>query len=204
MNDRLAKLDERNLYDHWENLKWMLQMASALAYLHWQNMVHRDLKPENVLLTANGNIKLADFGLARKYIAFEPNNAGLVNRCYMQTFAGTPQWMAPEVFDGHYTEASDVFSLGVIFYAIVERGSILMPNGRRTYGAFVPDTLPPVAVGFAMSNRCPPIVLPFTRAKPYIQDLILNALSREQHQRMRASVILDMLERPRVPWYDLV
>ena len=118
LNDRLA----RRGYDPSKNLKWMRQIADALAYLHSRNTVHRDLKPENVLLTDQviEDIKLADFGLARNYIALRQNNAELNEaQYYMQTGIGTLHYTAPEVFAGHYTEKSDVFSLGVLFFAIV-------------------------------------------------------------------------------------
>lgn len=136
LNDRLA----RPGYDPMKNLKWMRQITDALAYLHSRNTVHRDLKPENVLLTdqVNEDIKLADFGLARKYIALRQANTELNDaQYYMQTGVGTLHFLAPEVFAGHYTEKSDVFSLGVLFYAIVERCFVQLPNGKRMYGAFV-------------------------------------------------------------------
>ena len=53
------------------NFKWMGQAAAGLAYLHSCRVVHRDLKPENVLLTAAEDIKLADFGLAREFVALK-------------------------------------------------------------------------------------------------------------------------------------
>lgn len=119
------------------NLKWMSQTADALNYLHNLNIVHRDLKPENVLLTGTEDIKLADFGMAREYIALK--SADCENgwfKVYMNTFVGTPYWMAPEVFSGHYTEKADVFSLGIIFFAILERNYVEI-NTERFYGAFV-------------------------------------------------------------------
>lgn len=53
------------------NFKWMRQTTAALAFLHSRGGVHRDLKPENVLLTAEEDVKLADFGLAREYITLK-------------------------------------------------------------------------------------------------------------------------------------
>ena len=66
LNERLTRPSSEEL-----NLKWMLQTSDALAYLHSCEVVHRDLKPDNVLLTAEEDVKLADFGLAREYIALK-------------------------------------------------------------------------------------------------------------------------------------
>ena len=92
------------------NLKWMRQIAAGLAYLHSQNVVHRDLKPENVLLTAKPkeDVKLADFGLAREFVALKSIAARRDDgswlrgyaQFYMDSVVGTPHWMAPEVFNG--------------------------------------------------------------------------------------------------------
>lgn len=53
----------------------------------------------------------------------------------MNSQVGTPHWMAPEVFEGHYTERADVFSLGAIFFAILQRDCVDV-NGKRFYGVF--------------------------------------------------------------------
>ena len=123
------------------NLKWMSQIADALSYLHSKRIVHRDLKPENVLLTNDQQVKRADFGLAREYIALkraDPVNEWLTiyKKYYMNTFAGSPHWVAPEVFRGRYTQEADVFSPGVIFFAILERDYDTFQR-KRYYGAFV-------------------------------------------------------------------
>lgn len=52
-----------------ENFRWIRQMAAALSFPHSPSVVHRDLKADNVLLTATEDVKLADFGLAREFIA---------------------------------------------------------------------------------------------------------------------------------------
>lgn len=109
LNERLTRPSGDQM-----NLKWMCQIADALSYLNSKGIVHRDLKPENVLLTSNQDVKMADFGLAREYITLkraDPMNEWLTfyKQYYMNTFAGSPHWMAPEVFSNHYTQKADVF-----------------------------------------------------------------------------------------------
>ncbi|XP_062096542.1 mitogen-activated protein kinase kinase kinase 3 [Humulus lupulus] len=80
------------------------QILSGLAYLHGRNTVHRDIKGANILVDPNGEIKLADFGMA-KHIA---------NCSSMLSFKGSPYWMAPEVVmnTNGYSLAVDIWSLG--------------------------------------------------------------------------------------------
>ena len=66
LNERLPR---PNVY--WKNRKWISETADALAFLHSSGIVHRDLKPDNVLLTAAEDVKVADFGLAREYTAYQ-------------------------------------------------------------------------------------------------------------------------------------
>lgn len=151
LNNRL----EKNV-DSSTQVTWMKQLVSAMIYLHSNNIVHRDLKPENVLLH-NEIIKISDFGISRYYYAMEggtgtdPKKEYLSEYLeqYMGTFAGTPYWVAPEVFDNKYTEMADVFSLGVIFYAIISRQYVEY-QGDRYYGAFLNHKGKMVGVGVAM------------------------------------------------------
>lgn len=126
------------------NFKWMRQMTAGLVFLHSENVVHRDLKPENVMLTATEDVKLADFGMAREFVVVLNIEARLKDgswideyaKHYMASEAGTVNWLAPEVFKHHYTEKADVFSLGALFFSILERDFVTAENGKRFYGAF--------------------------------------------------------------------
>eukprot|EP00753_Platysulcus_tardus_P001367 PLAT11303.1.p1 GENE.PLAT11303.1~~PLAT11303.1.p1 ORF type:complete len:444 (+),score=176.33 PLAT11303.1:67-1332(+) len=91
-----------------------LQFCDTVSYCHRLGIVHRDLKPENLLLTSKDDdciVKVADFGFARFK---HPGEATLTTIC------GTPGYIAPEILEGApYTEAVDVWSLGVILYCML-------------------------------------------------------------------------------------
>lgn len=89
------------------------QIASGLGTAHVKGIIHQDLKLENILLTATGVPKIADFGLAKRINADE-------KRPTSQNLAGTPNYMAPELFQGEPASAtSDVYSLGVCFFVLL-------------------------------------------------------------------------------------
>ncbi|KAM8842509.1 maternal embryonic leucine zipper kinase isoform 1-T1 [Synchiropus picturatus] len=89
------------------------QIVSALAYVHSQGYAHRDLKPENLLIDADHNLKLIDFGLCAKPVG------GL--GCELQTCCGSPVYAAPELLQGkpYIGSEADVWSLGVLLYALL-------------------------------------------------------------------------------------
>ncbi|XP_072516571.1 testis-specific serine/threonine-protein kinase 6-like [Salminus brasiliensis] len=91
---------------------WFSQLLSAMVYLHKRNFVHRDLKCENVLLTADNQVKLTDFGFGRY-------SRGLPD--LSSTFCYSPHYAAPEVLmhEIYNPKKSDVWSLGVILYIMV-------------------------------------------------------------------------------------
>jgi len=80
------------------------QILSGLAYLHGRNTVHRDIKGANILVGPNGEVKLADFGMAKHISSFAE----------IRSFKGSPYWMAPEVIMNSkgYSLAVDIWSLG--------------------------------------------------------------------------------------------
>jgi len=105
-------------------LALFLQLADAVAYAHRHLLVHRDLKPGNVLVNAEGQVKLLDFGIAKALDPLEGDGDG-------QTLAGerpyTPHYASPEQVRGEpVSTATDLYSLGVLLY--------VMLTGVRPYG----------------------------------------------------------------------
>jgi serine/threonine-protein kinase len=93
---------------------WAIQILEALEATHAAGVLHRDLKPENVLLTAEGQVRLSDFGLAKHSSSGIRTASGLI--------LGTPEFMAPEVMMGEpATPSSDVYSWGCLVYTLVTR-----------------------------------------------------------------------------------
>ncbi|XP_053473959.1 serine/threonine-protein kinase SIK2a isoform X1 [Ictalurus furcatus] len=87
------------------------QILSAVEYCHKRSIVHRDLKAENLLLDANMNIKIADFGFGNFFQPGQP----------LATWCGSPPYAAPEVFEGQKYEGPqlDIWSMGVVLYVLV-------------------------------------------------------------------------------------
>ena len=95
-----------------EAVRLASQVADALGVAHARGMVHRDIKPQNVLLTADGDAKVADFGIARAASETTISNSSLV--------LGTAKYMSPEQATGEPVgPASDLYSLGVVLYEML-------------------------------------------------------------------------------------
>jgi serine/threonine protein kinase len=103
--------------------KYFIQVASAVNFLHTNNLVHRDLKPENILLDDNDNVKLCDFGWC-----VDISTSG--NRV---TFCGTYEYMAPEIIkEMPYDFSIDVWSLGILLYEMTHGYSPFRANGDQS------------------------------------------------------------------------
>lgn len=115
-------------------------IARALAAAHERGIVHRDLKPENLLRTADGRIKILDFGLAQ----FDAGARQLVSWTRLTEpglVAGTPPYMAPEQLLGHTTDArTDLFAFGILLYEMLA--------GRHAFGGTsLPSTIARILAG---------------------------------------------------------
>ena len=110
--DRSLSLDQR--------LELFERVCSAVDYAHQHSVVHRDIKPSNILVTPDGTPKLLDFGIAK---VLQPDAGDSESRRTL-LFLGTPEYCSPEQVSGRLiTEATDVYSLGVLLYELLtDRG----------------------------------------------------------------------------------
>lgn len=101
-----------------QRVRLFLDVLAAVAHAHTRLILHRDLKPSNILVTAEGEVKLLDFGIAKLLDESEHGEAGDITRRAGRAF--TPQYAAPEQLQGgDVTTATDVYSLGVLLYALL-------------------------------------------------------------------------------------
>lgn len=100
---------------------FMYQLLRGLAFCHSHNVLHRDLKPQNLLINKNGELKLADFGLARAF--------GIPVKCYSAEVV-TLWYRPPDVLFGAklYTTSIDMWSAGCIFAELANAGRPLFPG----------------------------------------------------------------------------
>ncbi len=113
-----------------EALRVVTDICGALQFAHDQGIVHRDIKPENILLSRSGQIKIADFGLA-KLLALPQTELPLTASRHI---VGTPHYMAPEQMEQplEVDHRADIYSLGVVFYELL--------TGELPIGRFDPPS----------------------------------------------------------------
>uniref|UniRef100_A0A096M267 non-specific serine/threonine protein kinase n=1 Tax=Poecilia formosa TaxID=48698 RepID=A0A096M267_POEFO len=150
------------------------QTLQALVYLHENKIIHRDLKAGNILLTLDGDVKLADFGVSAK------NTKTLQRR---DSFIGTPYWMAPEVVmcetskDRPYDYKADIWSLGV---TLIELAQVEPPNHEMN----------PMRVLLKIAKSDPPTLMQPSRWSPEFSDFLKRCLDKNLDSRWTAAQLL--------------
>ncbi|XP_043930234.1 mitogen-activated protein kinase kinase kinase kinase 5 isoform X2 [Protopterus annectens] len=150
------------------------ETLKGLEYLHLKGRMHRDIKGANILLTDNGDVKLADFGVAAKI------TATIAKR---KSFIGTPYWMAPEVAavekNGGYNQLCDIWAVGITAIELAE----LQPPMFDLH---------PMRALFLMSksNFQPPKLKDKTKWTPIFQSFVKMALTKNPKKRPTAEKLL--------------
>jgi eukaryotic-like serine/threonine-protein kinase len=106
------KLERERGMDYREAVDIGVQACRALETAHAAHVIHRDIKPANLFLTADGKLKLLDFGVAKAAFNVESTGDGL-------QIVGTPEYMAPEQARGQADERSDIYALGVVLFELL-------------------------------------------------------------------------------------
>lgn len=151
----------------WQDaLRLLLPIAHALDFAHRQGMIHRDVKPSNILITADGQPMLTDFGIAKILDVHE--NTELTGT---GVGIGTPEYMAPEQWTGNSSTKSDQYALGVVLYEIL--------TGRKPYPT---DT--PAAILLKQVNEPLPSPREFVKELPErVEKLLLKTLAKDPADR---------------------
>ena len=147
-------------------LQLAAEIADALDYAHAQNVIHRDIKPGNILISSDGHAKIADFGIAKLNLAHFTVPGRVL---------GTPAYMAPEQLNGEGVDGrADLFSLGVILYAMVTGHSPFQGDSATT-------------VCFKVANREPVAASALDLSLPRELDEVIGcAMAKDREQRYQS------------------
>jgi serine/threonine-protein kinase len=152
-------------------INYVVQILRGVEHAHEATILHRDLRPANVLISESGAVKVADFGTSR-----------FLEKSHATTVIGSPPYMAPEQFQGRAVLASDIYSVGVIFYQML--------TGTLPY--FSPN--PAQIERMVAQGRCTPPKLRNSQVPREISDIVMKAISAELGGRyQRASELLEDL-----------
>ncbi len=166
-------LNEHGRMQPAEAAEILRQALLALGHAHHEGFVHRDMKPENLLVTREGVVKVADFGLARAYADGRVTQAGAVT--------GTVQYLAPEQIRGEPADPrSDLYSLGIVAYELL--------TGRLP---FTGETAMAVAYKH-LSDRVPPPSASLPDLPEDLDGFVASATDRDRELRPESADAMRM------------
>eukprot|EP01100_Stratorugosa_tubuloviscum_P008656 TRINITY_DN35_c0_g6_i1.p1 TRINITY_DN35_c0_g6~~TRINITY_DN35_c0_g6_i1.p1 ORF type:complete len:449 (-),score=214.56 TRINITY_DN35_c0_g6_i1:272-1618(-) len=146
-----------------------LECLKALSFIHHNHRIHRDIKSDNILLGANGEVKVADFGYAAQLTK---------EKAKRNTIVGTPYWMAPELIRGHdYGTKVDIWSLGIMVMEMAE--------GEPPYMEY-----PPLRALFLITTRGIPDLKDGNKWSRECKDFIAKCLTKEVEGRPDANELV--------------
>lgn len=175
--DGISYLNRYGVPDIADFLTIARQIVSAIQSCHQVNILHRDLKPHNILISADKNCKVVDFGISRINTMSDLTKTG--------TILGTPEYMAPELFvSGRADPRADIYSLGAVFYELM--------TGRTPYtgGSLA------VVMSRQMKEELAAIELFRKDVPPWLEKIIVRCLKADPNKRYQScSELLADLEK---------
>ncbi|MGH2521329.1 MAG: protein kinase domain-containing protein [Anaerolineales bacterium] len=167
--DLKALIKEGSAFKLERALDLTIQICAGIGYAHRAGLVHCDVKPQNILVTADGRVKITDFGIARALATLVPGET-------TDVVWGSPQYYSPEQAAGETpTPASDVYSIGVVMYEMLA--------GRLP---FVASTQPQLAMMHLRDE--PPLLSLFNPSIPNtLERIIHKVLAKEPSARYRTA-----------------
>lgn len=163
-------LQKKRYFSSEEAILLFTEICRGLLYAHEHGVIHRDIKPANILISHDGQVKIADFGIS----SFKAENEDQLTQAGMSF--GTPSYMSPEQFDDTKSvdNRADIYSMGVLLYEMV--------TGKKPFaGAMTPTNLAAIQKGkYPKPHRVNPHV------SPIVQRVIRKAMHRNKRHRYQS------------------
>ena len=175
------KSQKGKLFTESQILHWFYQICQAIRYLHEnKKIIHRDIKSSNIFLTKNNQIKLGDFGIAKR-----------LNKTFSKahTIVGTPYYLSPEIINNEpYDYKSDIWAMGVLLYEMV---TLKLPfdsnNIAQLYIKIVKGVYQPISCVFSKELRMliTSMLKVKSKLRPSIGDIMNFSIMKEMNKKKR-------------------